>query len=170
MTSVASNNLSAVTTGNFPAVALTVAGSEAAGGAGAQSDLKTFQEPGVFGIANLTCIVSFNPKGNWNLRFVPVDQQVIADHLEATTAAYGAASGAPSVLGTVKIGTLGSPATISTVHLTGPTPSTSTTTARRWKSSPKRRWVRWRRSVRCPVGGRTALGRQTVSAGPILCP
>ena len=98
-----------------PAVALTIAGSEATGGAGAQADLKTFQELGVFGIANLTCIVSFDPKDNWNHRFVPIDQQVIADQLEATTAAYGAASGAPSLLGTVKIGMLGSPATIATV-------------------------------------------------------
>lgn len=98
-----------------PAVALTIAGSEATGGAGAQADLKTFQELGVFGIANLTCIVSFDPQDNWNHRFVPVDQQVIAHQLEATTAAYGAASGAPAVLDTVKIGMLGSPATISTV-------------------------------------------------------
>ena len=59
--------------------------------------------------------MSFDPKDNWNHRFVPVDQQVIADQLEATTAAYGAASGAPAVLDTVKIGMLGSPATISTV-------------------------------------------------------
>jgi pyridoxine kinase len=98
-----------------PAVALTIAGSEATGGAGAQADLKTFQELGVFGIANLTCIVSFDPKDNWNHRFVPIDQQVIADQLEATTAAYGAESGAPSLLDTVKIGMLGSPATIATV-------------------------------------------------------
>ena len=68
----------------------------------------------MFGIANLTCIVSFDPQDNWNHRFVPVDHQVIAHQLEATTAAYGAASGAPSVLDTVKIGMLGSPATIST--------------------------------------------------------
>ena len=103
-----------------PAVVLTIAGSEATGGAGAQADLKTFQELGVFGIANLTCIVSFDPKDSWNHRFVPVDQQVIADQLEATTAAYGAVAGAPSVPGrpvldTVKIGMLGSPATIGTV-------------------------------------------------------
>ena len=98
-----------------PAVALTIAGSEATGGAGAQADLKTFQELGVFGIANLTCIVSFDPKDNWNHRFVPIDQQVIADQLEAMTAAYGAESGAPSLLDTVKIGMLGSPATIATV-------------------------------------------------------
>ena len=99
-----------------PAIALTIAGSEATGGAGAQADLKTFQELGVFGIANLTCIVSFDPLDNWNHRFVPVDQQVIADQLEATTAAYGPVSGALSALDTVKIGMLGSPATISTVE------------------------------------------------------
>jgi pyridoxine kinase len=103
-----------------PAVVLTIAGSEATGGAGAQADLKTFQELGVFGIANLTCIVSFDPNNNWNHRFVPVDQQVIADQLEATTAAYGPSSSASSVPGrpvldTVKIGMLGSPATIATV-------------------------------------------------------
>jgi len=105
----------AVGTTAAPAVVLTIAGSEATGGAGAQADLKTFQELGVFGIANLTCIVSFDPKNDWNHRFVPVDQEVIAHQLEVTTAAYGAASGAPSVLDTVKIGMLGSPATISTV-------------------------------------------------------
>lgn len=103
-----------------PAVVLTIAGSESTGGAGAQADLRTFQELGVFGIANLTCIVSFDPNDSWNHRFMPVDQQVIADQLEATTAAYGAVAGAPSVAGrpvldTVKIGMLGSPATIGTV-------------------------------------------------------
>jgi pyridoxine kinase len=94
-----------------PAIALTIAGSEATGGAGAQADLKTFQELGVFGIANLTCIVSFNPQDNWNHRFMPVDQQVISEQLEATTAAYG-----PDALDTVKIGMLGSPTTIATVE------------------------------------------------------
>ncbi|WP_288023697.1 hydroxymethylpyrimidine/phosphomethylpyrimidine kinase [Arthrobacter sp.] len=103
-------------TSTAPALALTIAGSEATGGAGAQADLKTFQELGVFGIVNLTCIVSFDPKDNWNHRFVPVDQQVIADQLEAATAAYGSTSGAPTVLETVKIGMLGSPATIGTVE------------------------------------------------------
>jgi pyridoxine kinase len=115
MTSVASENLSGANTTAAPAVVLTIAGSEATGGAGAQADLKTFQQLGVFGIATLTCIVSFDPNNDWNHRFVPVDQEVIAHQLEATTAAYGAASGSPSVLDTVKIGMLGSPATISTV-------------------------------------------------------
>ncbi|GAA1049595.1 hydroxymethylpyrimidine/phosphomethylpyrimidine kinase [Arthrobacter russicus] len=93
-----------------PAIALTIAGSEATGGAGAQADLKTFQALGVFGIAALTCIVSFDPKQSWNHRFVPVDAQVIADQLEAITTAYH-----PEQLDTVKIGMLGTPATIDTV-------------------------------------------------------
>ncbi len=93
-----------------PAIALTIAGSEATGGAGAQADLKTFQALGVFGIAALTCIVSFDPKQSWNHRFVPVDAQVIADQLEAITTAYQ-----PEQLDTVKIGMLGTPATIDTV-------------------------------------------------------
>ncbi len=90
-----------------PAVTLTIAGSEATGGAGAQADLKTFQELGVYGITALTCIVSFDPKDSWNHRFVPVDAQVIADQLEAITTAYD--------LDTVKIGMLGTPATIDVV-------------------------------------------------------
>ncbi len=103
-------------TSRAPALALTIAGSEATGGAGAQADLKTFQELGVFGIVTLTCIVSFDPKDNWKHRFVPVDEHVIADQLEAATAAYGPASGAPAALESVKIGMLGSPATIGAVE------------------------------------------------------
>lgn len=93
-----------------PAITLTIAGSEATGGAGAQADLKTFQELGVYGITALTCIVSFDPKDNWNHRFVPVDAGVIADQLEAIQTCYAGS------LDTVKIGMLGSPTTISTVR------------------------------------------------------
>ena len=92
-----------------PALALTIAGSEATGGAGAQADLKTFQELGVFGMIALTCIVSFDPKNDWGHRFVPVEAQVIADQLEAIQADYA------GQLNTTKLGMMGSPATISTV-------------------------------------------------------
>ncbi|WP_134322217.1 hydroxymethylpyrimidine/phosphomethylpyrimidine kinase [Cumulibacter soli] len=90
-----------------PAIALTIAGSEATGGAGAQADLKTFQAHDVFGMVALTCIVSFDPKNEWAHRFVPVDTEVIADQLEAQFAAY-----TPDA---VKIGMLGTPTTIETV-------------------------------------------------------
>lgn len=92
-----------------PALALTIAGSEATGGAGAQADLKTFQELGAFGMVALTCIVAFDPKDNWNHRFVPVQQEVIANQLEAIQADYA------GVLKTTKLGMMGSPETISTV-------------------------------------------------------
>ncbi|GAA1123811.1 bifunctional hydroxymethylpyrimidine kinase/phosphomethylpyrimidine kinase [Citricoccus alkalitolerans] len=92
-----------------PALALTIAGSEATGGAGAQADLKTFQELGAFGIVALTCIVAFNPKDHWNHRFVPVQADVIANQLEAIQADYA------GPLKTTKLGMMGSPETISTV-------------------------------------------------------
>lgn len=91
-------------------LALTIAGSEATGGAGAQVDLRTFQAHGVFGMAALTCVVSFDPKDDWAHRFVPIEPGVIADQLEAITTAYG-----PQQLDTVKIGMLGTPATIEAV-------------------------------------------------------
>lgn len=94
----------------MPSFAYTIAGSEATGGAGAQADLKTFQQFGVFGAIALTCIVSFDPKNNWGHRFVPVDPQVISDQIEAITSAYG-----PDQLQTVKIGMLGVPASIERV-------------------------------------------------------
>lgn len=88
-------------------VALAIAGSEATGGAGAQTDLKTFHELGTFGTVALTCIVSFDPSNGFAHRFVPVEPQVIADQIEATTAVHD--------IDTVKIGMLGTPATIDAV-------------------------------------------------------
>ncbi|MFP3713394.1 hydroxymethylpyrimidine/phosphomethylpyrimidine kinase [Puerhibacterium sp. TATVAM-FAB25] len=90
-----------------PPLAFVIAGSEATGGAGIQVDLKTFQELGVYGVGTLTCIVSFDPKNGWGHRFVPVDPQVIADQFEAATATHD--------LDVVKIGMLGTPATIDVV-------------------------------------------------------
>ncbi|QRY47465.1 bifunctional hydroxymethylpyrimidine kinase/phosphomethylpyrimidine kinase [Mycolicibacterium boenickei] len=84
-----------------------IAGSEATGGAGLQADLRTFQELGTYGVGTVTCIVSFDPNANWGHRFVPVDPQVIADQIEAATSAYD--------LDVVKIGMLGTPATIDVV-------------------------------------------------------
>jgi len=97
---------SAAAPADQPPVALTIAGSEATGGAGAQADLKTFQELGVFGSLALTCIVSFDPSADWGHRLFPVPQDVLREQLEAITAAHA--------LDAVKIGMLGSPETIAT--------------------------------------------------------
>lgn len=88
-------------------LAYVIAGSEATGGAGLQADLKTFQQLGVYGIGTITCIVSFDPNNGWGHRFVPISPEVIADQIEAATSAH--------VLDVVKIGMLGTPATIDTV-------------------------------------------------------
>ncbi|TRW44558.1 bifunctional hydroxymethylpyrimidine kinase/phosphomethylpyrimidine kinase [Georgenia yuyongxinii] len=88
-------------------LAYVIAGSEATGGAGIQADLKTFQQLGVYGVGTLTCIVSFDPKNGWTHRFVPVPPEVVADQIEAATAAHA--------LDVVKIGMLGTPATIDVV-------------------------------------------------------
>ena len=91
------------------AIALTIAGSEASGGAGAQTDLKTFHTLGVFGCTALTCIVSMDPKDGWNHRFVPVDPGVIADQIETCAAVH-------SRVDAVKIGMLGTAPTIDVVE------------------------------------------------------
>ncbi|MFF0813557.1 bifunctional hydroxymethylpyrimidine kinase/phosphomethylpyrimidine kinase [Rhodococcus sp. NPDC003318] len=88
-------------------LAYVIAGSEATGGAGLQVDLKTFQELGVYGVGTVTCIVSFDPKSGWAHRFVPIAPEVIADQIEAATSAHD--------LDVVKIGMLGTPATIDVV-------------------------------------------------------
>lgn len=91
----------------MPALAYVIAGSESTGGAGIQADLKTFQQLGTYGVGTLTCIVSFDPKADWAHRFVPVEPQVIADQIEAATSTHD--------LDVVKIGMLGTPATIDVV-------------------------------------------------------
>lgn len=99
-----------MTTNSRTPVAMTIAGSEATGGAGALADIKTFQALGVYGCLSLTCVVSFDPKADWGHRLFPIDQQTLADQLEVNTAVYD--------LDAVKIGMLGSPATIETVAST----------------------------------------------------
>ncbi|MFD2675157.1 PfkB family carbohydrate kinase [Gulosibacter bifidus] len=89
-------------------VTFVIAGSESTGGAGCQADLRTLQEFNVYGALTLSCIVSFDPKDNWNHRFVPIDAQVIRDQAEATLADWSPAS--------VKIGMLGAVPTIEAVR------------------------------------------------------
>jgi hydroxymethylpyrimidine/phosphomethylpyrimidine kinase len=55
------------------AVALTIAGSDASGGAGIQADLKTFQRFGVFGEAVVTLITVQNSRGVQHVHVLPPD-------------------------------------------------------------------------------------------------
>src|SRR5699024_3548255 len=88
---------------------MTIAGSEATGGAGAQADLRTFQELGTYGTAALTCIVAYNPQDNWNHRLTRIAPEVLEQQLEAIQANFA------GQLDTVKLGMMGSVETIAVV-------------------------------------------------------
>lgn len=92
-----------------PAVTLTIAGSEATGGAGAQADLRTFQELGTYGTAALTCIVAFDPQDNWNHRLTRIAPETLEHQLEAIQENFA------GQLDTVKLGMMGSVETIDVV-------------------------------------------------------
>lgn len=92
-----------------PSVTLTIAGSEATGGAGAQADLRTFQELGTYGAAALTCIVAFDPQNDWNHRLTRVEPEVLQNQLEAIQANFA------GQLDSVKLGMMGSVETIDVV-------------------------------------------------------
>lgn len=54
---------------------LTIAGSDASGGAGTLADLKTFQEYGTYGMQALTCIATMDPDNGWShsVYTIPID-------------------------------------------------------------------------------------------------
>lgn len=61
--------------------ALTIAGSDASGGAGLEADLKTFQEFGVYGMAAVTTIVTMTPD-NWAHEVFPIDLSIIEKQIQ----------------------------------------------------------------------------------------
>jgi len=63
-------------------VALTIAGSDASGGAGIQADLKTFHQFGVYGEAVITLIAVQNTQGVQRVECL--DSKLVADQIRAT--------------------------------------------------------------------------------------
>ncbi|WP_100486733.1 pyridoxine/pyridoxal/pyridoxamine kinase [Sporolactobacillus pectinivorans] len=86
-------------TGHYKA--MTIAGSDASGGAGMQADLKTFQELGVYGMTALTCIVTMDPFHNWSHSVTMLDPDLLRKQLDTIVAGIG--------IDAMKTGMLGSP-------------------------------------------------------------
>ncbi len=82
-----------------PLKALTIAGSDASGGAGLEADLKTFQELGVYGMAAVTCIVSENPQAEWRHDVFPVDLSVVEAQMSTILDGIGVQAAKTGMLG-----------------------------------------------------------------------
>jgi hydroxymethylpyrimidine/phosphomethylpyrimidine kinase len=85
-----------------PPVALTIAGSDSAGGAGIQADLKTFAALGVFGTSAITALTAQNTVGVNGVHTVPsefVDAQIesVLDDLDVRAVKTGMLATAPII-------------------------------------------------------------------------
>ncbi len=77
-----------------PPVALTIAGSDSAGGAGIQADLKSFAALGVFGASAITALTAQNTRGVFGVHAVPADfvvaqVEAVLDDLSVQTVKTG---------------------------------------------------------------------------------
>lgn len=63
---------------------LTIAGSDASGGAGTLADLKTFQEYGTYGMQALTCIATMDPDNNWGHGVFTIPTDTLKAQLKTT--------------------------------------------------------------------------------------
>lgn len=91
--------------------ALTIAGSDATGGAGMAADLKTFEEYGLYGQVALTTIVTMDPNNNWAHRVTEIPLEIVSEQLETILA-----SDMP--ISAMKTGMLGTPQIVELVSKT----------------------------------------------------
>jgi hydroxymethylpyrimidine/phosphomethylpyrimidine kinase len=82
-------------------IALTIAGSDASGGAGLQADLKTFHQFGVYGQAVATLITVQNTLGVQRVETLPAE--LVIDQLEALLADFPPHAAKTGALGNVEI-------------------------------------------------------------------
>lgn len=81
---------------------LTIAGSDASGGAGIQADLKTFEEYGVFGFSTITSIVTIDEDKNWDHTITPIDPELVDKQLKTVYASRPIDALKTGMLGTVE--------------------------------------------------------------------
>lgn len=77
-------------------VALTIAGSDSGGGAGIQTDLKTFAALGVHGTSAITCITAQNPEGVYGIQACRVE--IVRRQIEAVFTALRPAAAKTGML------------------------------------------------------------------------
>ncbi|HHY60294.1 MAG TPA: bifunctional hydroxymethylpyrimidine kinase/phosphomethylpyrimidine kinase [Clostridia bacterium] len=81
--------------------ALTIAGSDSGGGAGIQTDLKTFENIGVFGMSAITAITAQNTLGVTAVHYLPT--QMVAAQLDAVLSDIGTDAVKTGMLGNAEI-------------------------------------------------------------------
>jgi pyridoxine kinase len=79
---------------------VTIAGSDASGGAGLEADLKTFEEYGLYGMAAVTVIATMDPDKNWAHRVFPVEEAGLRAQLETVFKGVGVETAKSGMLGT----------------------------------------------------------------------
>ncbi len=84
-----------------PAVALTIAGSDSGGGAGAQADLKAFAALGVYGTSALTALTAQNTRGVSGV--LPVPGAFVVAQVEAVLADLDVRAVKTGMLGTAEV-------------------------------------------------------------------
>lgn len=65
---------------------LTIAGSDASGGAGLEADLKTFTEYGTYGMAVVTTIATMDPDNDWKHNVTTLPVEVVKEQLKTALA------------------------------------------------------------------------------------
>jgi pyridoxine kinase len=79
--------------------AVSIAGSDASGGAGLEADLKTFEEYGVYGMAAVTLIATMDSENNWAHRVFPVEEAALRAQLDTIFKGVGVAAAKSGMLG-----------------------------------------------------------------------
>jgi pyridoxine kinase len=79
---------------------VTIAGSDASGGAGLEADLKTFEEYGLYGMAAITVIATMDSENNWAHKVFPLEEEALRAQLDTVFKGVGVTAAKSGMLGT----------------------------------------------------------------------
>lgn len=79
--------------------AVTIAGSDASGGAGLEADIKTFAEYGVYGMAAVTLVATMDPDNGWAHAVFPLGEDALRSQLCTAFKGVGADAAKSGMLG-----------------------------------------------------------------------